>query len=56
MDSQAHIVPLARSRGGVPSISAALPLFGKPAIVGRLLGAANTFQLARSSGNPTLGC
>jgi hypothetical protein len=32
--------PLARSRGGMPSISAALPLLGEPASVGRLLRAA----------------
>ena len=36
MDGQAHVVSLARSLGGMPSISAALPLLSEPASVGRL--------------------
>jgi hypothetical protein len=36
VDCQAHVVSLARSRGGIPSISAALPLLSEPASVGRL--------------------
>src|ERR1035437_8482244 len=33
MDCQAHVVSLARSRGGMLSISAALPLLSEPASV-----------------------